>query len=100
MILFWMLQPASLDLLSVLLEWIADVHIKQMLRPGDQHCTPDILYDKFVKVSGTAQKATIHQVTTMLATSKYVLFLGHNYLLTTGTDDQTDYRTRAIEVDS
>ena len=37
----------------------------------------------------TAQKATIHQVTTMLATSKNVLFPGHNYLLTTNTDDPT-----------
>ena len=34
-----------------------------------------------------AKKATIHQVTTMLATSKNVLFLGHKHLLTTGTDD-------------
>ena len=30
----------------------------------------------------TAQKATIHQVTTMLATSKNVLFPDHNHLLT------------------
>ena len=29
----------------------------------------------------TAQKATIHQVTTMLATSKDVLFPGHDHLL-------------------
>ena len=35
------------------------------------------------------KKATIHQVTTMLATSKNVLFPGHNYLLTTDTDDPT-----------
>ena len=35
----------------------------------------------------TAQKDTIHQVTTMLATSKNVLFPGHNHLLATGTDD-------------
>ena len=36
-----------------------------------------------------AKKATIHQVTTMLATSKNILFpaAGHNYLLTTGADD-------------
>ena len=34
-----------------------------------------------------SKKATIHQVTTMLATSKDVLFPGHNHLLTTGTDD-------------
>ena len=33
------------------------------------------------------KKATIHQVTTMLATSKNVLFLGHNNLLTTDADD-------------
>ena len=32
------------------------------------------------------KKATIHQVTTMLAISKNVLFPGHNQLLTTGTD--------------
>ena len=35
------------------------------------------------------KKATIHQVTTMLATSKNILFPGHNLLLTTGTDDLT-----------
>ena len=34
-----------------------------------------------------AQKATIHQVTTKLATSKNVLFPRHNHLLTTGADD-------------
>ena len=33
------------------------------------------------------QNATIHQVPTMLATSKNVLLTGHNNLLTTGTDD-------------
>ena len=37
----------------------------------------------------TAQKATIHQVTTILATSKNVLFPSHNHLLTTGADDVT-----------
>ena len=31
------------------------------------------------------QKAIIHQLTTMLATSKNVLFSGHNHLLTTST---------------
>ena len=34
-------------------------------------------------------KNTIHQVTTMLATSENVLFPGHNHLLTTGADDLT-----------
>ena len=38
----------------------------------------------------TAQKShCIHQITTMLATSKNVLFLGHNHLLATGTVDPT-----------
>ena len=36
-----------------------------------------------------SEKATIHQVTTMLATSKIVLFPGHNHLLTTSADDPT-----------
>ena len=35
------------------------------------------------------KKATIHQVTTMLATSKNVLLPGHSHLLPTGTDDST-----------
>ena len=35
------------------------------------------------------KKATIHQVTTMLTTSKNVIFPGHNHLLTTGIDDPT-----------
>ena len=35
------------------------------------------------------KQATIHQVTTMLATSENVLFPGHNHLLTTGVDDPT-----------
>ena len=44
----------------------------------------------------TVQKAIIHQVTTMLATSKNVLFLGHNHLLITGTDDPSLAGARAI----
>ena len=35
------------------------------------------------------KKSTIHQVTTMLATSKNVLFPGYNHLLTSGADDPT-----------
>ena len=35
----------------------------------------------------SANKATIHRLTTMLSTSKNILFPGHNYLLTTGSDD-------------
>ena len=37
----------------------------------------------------TLKKAIIHQATTMLATSKNVLFPGRNHLLTTGTDNPT-----------
>ena len=40
-----------------------------------------------VKYPTLGQKATIQQVSTMLATSENVLFPGHNHLLTTGTDD-------------
>ena len=35
------------------------------------------------------KKATIHQLTTMLSTSKNVLFSRYNHLLTTGDDDPT-----------
>ena len=42
------------------------------------------------------KKATIHQVTTMLATSKNVLFPGHNHLLTTGIEDPSFAGARAI----
>ena len=37
--------------------------------------------------TNTTQKATIHQVTTILATSKNVLLPPANHLLTTGADD-------------
>ena len=33
------------------------------------------------------KKASVHQRTTVLSTSKNVLFLGHKHLLTTGADD-------------
>ena len=42
------------------------------------------------------KKATIHQVTTMLATSKNVLFPGHNHLLTTHTDGARAIKFRVI----
>ena len=42
------------------------------------------------------KKNTIHQVTTMLATSKNVLFPGHNHLLTTGTDNPSLPGAQAI----
>ena len=38
---------------------------------------------------GEQIKATIHQVTTMLVTSKNVLFPGHDHLLTTSTNDSS-----------
>ena len=41
------------------------------------------------------KKATIYQVSTMLATSK-VLFPGHNHLLLTGTDDLSLADARVI----
>ena len=47
-----------------------------------------ILNDTFVLlIKSLHQQATIYQVTTMLATSKNVLFPGHNHLLATGADD-------------
>ena len=39
---------------------------------------------------------TIHQVTTMLATFKNVLFPGHNHLLTTDTDSRSLAGAQAI----
>ena len=41
------------------------------------------------------KRATIQQVTTMLATSKNVLFSDHNDLLTTSTDDLTLFIAQA-----
>ena len=43
-----------------------------------------------------AKKATIHQVTTMLATSENVLFPGHNHLLTIGMNDIARAPARVI----
>ena len=40
-------------------------------------------------VSPLGKNATIHLVTTMLVTSKNVLFPGHNHLLTTVADDSS-----------
>ena len=48
--------------------------------PTEQHYTSQLTQHK---------KATIHQLTSMLATSKNFLFPGHNHLLTTGADDLT-----------
>ena len=40
-------------------------------------------------VIDTAQTATIHHLTTMLAASKNALFPSHSHLLTTSADDLT-----------
>ena len=53
-----------------------------------------------IAILNTAQKVNIHQVTTMLATSGNVLLPGHNYLLTTGTDDPTLIIARAKAIPS
>ena len=45
------------------------------------------LSDVNIKKTYTAQKSTIHQITTMLATSENVLIPGNNNLLTTGADE-------------
>ena len=42
------------------------------------------------------RKATIHQVTYILATSENVLIPGQNHLLTTGTDDPSLADTWAV----
>ena len=57
----------------------------------------EVLYSSHVSTeSSLRKKNTIHQVTTMLATSKNVKFPGHNHLLTTGTDDPSLTGTRVI----
>ena len=43
-----------------------------------------------------SKKATIHQVTTMLSTSKNVLFPGHNHLLATGADKVKGHQHRCL----
>ena len=44
----------------------------------------------FITQKGALHKNTaIHQITTMLDTSKNVLFPGHNHLLTSGADDHS-----------
>ena len=43
------------------------------------------------------KKAIIHQVTIMLATSKNVLYQGHNHLLATGANDPSLTAAQAIQ---
>ena len=63
-------------------------HILNCLKLGSHICLLPNVYCS-VRVASLGKKATIHQVTTMLATSKNVLFPGSKHLLTTGTDDLT-----------
>ena len=46
-------------------------------------------YSEWMQSLPQHKKATIHQLITMPATSKNVLFPGHNHLLTTDADDPT-----------
>ena len=72
-------------------------HIHCTLLQGFEYCLSGTSYivDGQVKLTPASpsskltlcKNATVHQVTTMLATSKNVSFLGHNHLLTTVTDD-------------
>ena len=43
----------------------------------------------YYKVLLGKKNPTIHQVTSMLATSKNILFPGHNHLLTSGMDERS-----------
>ena len=52
-----------------------------------QGCASSLKLSQYPVYVYNAKEATIHQVSTMLATSKNVLFPGHDHLLTTGTDD-------------
>ena len=73
--------------------------------PVSPHCAqPQLFYSWQVWTTFTMQDAlplgkttTIHQVTTMPATSKNVLFPGHINLLTTGADDPSLAGTRLIK---
>ena len=46
-------------------------------------------FDTSCEITSLREKATIHQVTTIVATSKNVLFSGPNHLLTASTYDPT-----------
>ena len=52
---------------------------------------PFIPLDYFRCFITLRKQATIHQLTTMLATSQNVLFPGHSHLLTTGPNDPGQY---------
>ena len=48
-----------------------------------------VRWPSFDHDTSQGKTATIHQVTTMLATSENVLFPGYNQVLTTSADDPT-----------
>ena len=66
-------QPATTKTHVCIIRWV----------PVFQHQGPIIVQQSLLR-----KKASIHQETTMLATSKNVQFPGHNHLLTIGTSDQ------------
>ena len=53
----------------------------------DFKCEVRVSYCNYRNTAQKKTNSTIHQVSTMLATSKNVLFPGCNHLLTIGTDD-------------
>ena len=77
--------------------WGIDHKIKGDIHPLDHPDSKKVQVIRLCKVHvarvatgpSDAQNYIIHQVSTMLATPKSVLFPGHNHLLTTGTDDLT-----------
>ena len=77
-----LVPPAALPIGNTTVYYIAEDSSKNKAK-----CSFSVtVKGKRVLIFHCAKKATIHQVTTMLATSKNVLFPGHNQLLTTGTD--------------
>ena len=66
--------------------------MKHFLNPTNDTYVEVFVVQYFVTVCAClhcAKKASLHQVTTMLATSKNALCPCHNHLLTTGADDVT-----------
>ena len=67
-------------------------HILAMIEMTGTTYSDVISHQKsFIMPGALREKDIIHQVTTMLATSKTVLFPGHKHLLTTGADAPTPW---------
>ena len=60
------------------------------------HQGPHLTSNEQAAILTLRQKVTINQVTTMLVTSKNVLFPGHNHLVTTGTNDPSLAGVQAV----